>query len=43
MTDSRSPAADGMEPNVALLRAVNVGRTGALAMRDLIAICADLW
>jgi len=32
-----------MEPNVALLRAVNVGRTGALAMRDLIAIWADLW
>jgi uncharacterized protein (DUF1697 family) len=32
-----------MEPDAALLRAVNVGRTGALAMRDLIAICADLW
>jgi len=27
---------------VALLRVVNVGRTGALAMSDLIANCADL-
>jgi uncharacterized protein (DUF1697 family) len=27
---------------VALLRAVNVGRTCTLAMSDLIAICADL-
>jgi uncharacterized protein (DUF1697 family) len=32
-----------MEPDITLLRAVNVGRTGALAMRDLIAIWADLW
>jgi len=32
-----------MERDVALLRAVNVARAGTLAMRDLIAICADLW
>jgi uncharacterized protein (DUF1697 family) len=28
--------------SVAMLRAVNVGRTRTLAMSDLIAICADL-